>query len=62
MKFNFIRLAALIIGSIITIWLAIMLFIIVAHLIEELSDGDNDPLFQYMDIYMMICLTIYCLV
>ena len=45
MNIKKLSLAALIIATIIGAWYALLVFIIVAHYIEEITDGDNDPLF-----------------
>lgn len=56
MKFKNLRTIALIIASVIIIYFAGIFIIIAAHFVQELTDGDSEPLFQFLDVYMSIFL------
>ena len=49
---KFIRLTALSMASLVGFWLAMILYIILAHLVVALKDVDDDANFEFLDIYM----------
>lgn len=52
MKLKTLRILSQVLISLINIWLLFIFVIIFAHFIEELTDGDQEPLFQHFDMLM----------
>ena len=61
MKNKSMRLVALIVATICGAWVALLLVIIGAHVVEEILDGDHDPIFEFIGNYTLIFMPL-CLI